>query len=389
MNDAESTERTRDGRGTTGGDPTTTTDDGPTAPRPRGRVRLEDVAAAAGVSRTSASRVMLGQGKVSEETRRRVLAVADELGYVTNVAASELASGGSSTVGLLLRDASNPAYGLLFTQLQRAAAEAGITLVSMTILHDENGRRQVASLHHLMGMRVAGLIVATGGVTSEQLEPFRNRIPIIRAGRPETSGRIHAVSYDEEDAGRRLAEHLLGLGHRRVVVQLARPEDSYPEHVRGTATARALEEGGATVHRLVYRPGADRIDEAIALVREDGATAITVPNDLRQLVLIRRLREAGLRTPEDVATTGCDGILPGVDLLGLTTVRIAVEEVADRTISHIARMIGVLPAGAGRPDAMGPDDPAGGPLVHERVPGTLLPGATAGPAPHPTGRTPA
>ena len=72
-------------------------------PRAQGRVRLEDVAAAAGVSRTSASRVMLGQGKVSEETRRRVLAVADELGYVTNVAASELASGGSSTVGLLLR----------------------------------------------------------------------------------------------------------------------------------------------------------------------------------------------------------------------------------------------------------------------------------------------
>lgn len=143
------------------------------------------------------------------------------------------------------------------------------------------------------------------------------------------------------------------------------------------------------MHRLVYRPGADRFDEAIALVREDGATAITVPNDLRQLVLIRRLREAGLRTPEDVATTGCDGILPGVDLLGLTTVRIAVEEVADRTIAHIARMIGVHPAGADRPDAPGPDDPAGGPLVHERVPGTLLICATAGPAPHPTGRTPA
>ena len=358
-------------------------------PRAQGRVRLEDVAAAAGVSRTSASRVMLGQGKVSEETRRRVLAVADELGYVTNVAASELASGGSSTVGLLLRDASNPAYGLLFTELQRAAAEAGITLVSMTILHDDRGRRQIASLHHLMGMRVAGLVVATGGVSSEQLEPFRDRIPIIRAGRPETSGRIHAVSYDEEDAGRRLAEHLLGLGHRQVAVQVARPEDSYPEFVRGTATARALEEGGATVHRQEYRPGWDRIDDAIDLVRRNSVTAITVPNDLRQLRLIRRLHEAGMRTPEDVATTGCDGIVPGVDLLGLTTMRIAVEDVAARTITHIARMIGLVGPGADAPAAApGPDDPAGGPVVHERVPGTLLVGRTAGPAPqHPTGRT--
>ncbi|MGO2361652.1 MAG: LacI family DNA-binding transcriptional regulator, partial [Brachybacterium tyrofermentans] len=140
-------------------------------PRPPGRVRLEDVAAAAGVSRTSASRVMLGQGKVSDRTRRRVLAVADELGYVTNVAASELASGGSSTVGLLLRDASNPAYGLLFSELQKAGHAAGVTLLSMTIKHDDQGRQQVASLHRLMGMRVAGLIVATGGVTSDQLEP--------------------------------------------------------------------------------------------------------------------------------------------------------------------------------------------------------------------------
>lgn len=380
------------------------TADRPAARRPElrtaSRVRLEDVAAAAGVSRTSASRAMLGQGKISEETRRRVLAAAEELGYVANVAASELASGGSRTVGLLLRDASNPAYGLLFTELQKAAAEAGITLVSMTILHDEHGRRQVASLHRLMGMRVAGLIVATGGVTSAQLEPFRDRIPIIRAGRPESSGRIHAVSYDEEDAARRLAQHLLELGHRRIAVQVARPEDSYPEFVRGTVTAQALEEGGAIVHRQEYRPGEDRIDEAIDLVRTDRISAITVPNDLRQLALIRRLHEAGLRTPEDVSTTGCDGILPGVDLLGLTTVRIAVEDVAARTIGHIARMIGLSdpdpaspggsPAAAGSAtadDPAGGDHPAGGPLVHERIPGRFLPGRTVGPAPTTTGRT--
>ncbi|WP_193103882.1 LacI family DNA-binding transcriptional regulator [Brachybacterium sp. FME24] len=371
----------------------------PASPEPRssGRVRLEDVAAAAGVSRTSASRVMLGQGKVSEETRRRVHAVAEELGYVTNVAASELASGGSSTVGLLLRDASNPAYGLLFTELQKAAHAAGVTLLSMTIKDDDQGRQQIASLHRLMGMRVAGLIVATGGVTSEQLEPFRSRLPIIRAGRPESSGRIHAVSYDEADAARHLAEHLLNLGHNAVAVQTARAVDSYPEFVRSSVMAEVLEERGATVHRLEYGPAGDAMKESVDLVRSGRVTAVMAPSDLRQLNLIRHLQAAGLRTPEDVATTGCDGILPGVDLLGLTTMRIAVENVAERTIANIARMIGV--AGTGHdargngetaergPEGPGPEDPAGGRVVHERLPGRFIQGRTAGP-PRTTGRKP-
>lgn len=358
-------------------------------PHPAGRIRLEDVAAAARVSRTSASRALLGQGKVSEETRRRILEVADELGYVANVAASELAAGGSSTVGLLLRDASNPAYGLLFTELQKAAHAAGVTLLTLTVQDDEQGRRQIASLHRLMGMRVAGLIVATGGVSSEQLEPFRRRLPIIRAGRPESSGRIHAVFYDEEDAARRLAEHLLELGHTELAVQTARAEDSYPEFVRSTVMAEVLESRGATVHRLEYQRGHDAMDESLELVRKGRVSAVMTPSDLRQLTLIRRLQAAGLRTPEDVATTGCDGILPGIDLLGLTTVRIAVEAVAARTISHLTRMIGhPSPGTAQDVTESGDDTPAGGDLVHERLPGTFIPGRTAG-APRPLERNPA
>ena len=345
-------------------------------PRPADRVRLEDVAAAAGVSRTSVSRVMLGQGKVSEQTRRRVLAIADELGYVTNVAASELASGGSSTVGLLLRDASNPAYGLLFSELQAAAHAAGITLLTMTIKHDDRGR--VWPAPSADGHGVAGLIVATGGI-SDQLEPFRDRIPIIRAGRPRAAD---ASTLSRTTRRMRPDDwQTLDLGHTEVAVQAARAEDSYPEYVRSTVMCQVLEGRGATVHRLEYRPGHDAMDESVDLVRRGRVSAVMVPSDLRQLTLIRRLQEAGMRTPEDVATTGCDGILPGIDLLGLSTMRIAVEDVAERTIAHIARMIG----GDGAQEVPRPDDPAGGRVVHERLPGRFIQGRTAGP-PRTTGR---
>ncbi|MBK5250501.1 MAG: LacI family DNA-binding transcriptional regulator [Actinomycetales bacterium] len=325
---------------------------------------MEDVAAEAGVSRTSVSRVMLGQGKVSEETRHRVRAAADRLGYVTNVMASELASGGSRTIGLLLRDAANPAYGLLFTELQKAAHAAGLTLISMTISADDRGRGQVASLHRLVGMRVAGLIVATGGVTSGQLEPFRARIPIMRAGRPETSAAIHAVSYDEEDNARQLAVHVAEQGHRHIAVLVTEEIESYPEFVRGTTMVSVLEERGCTVRRVSVRGAGDGVEKVVALAAAGEVSAIMAPSDPRQLVVLRALAAAGLRVPEDVSVSGCDGIMPGADLLGLTTVRLPVEELARRTVSHMADLIG--------------DEPPSG-VVSERLLGTLVPGRTVGP----------
>lgn len=331
----------------------------PPAP-PRGPT-MEDVAAAAGVSRSSVSRVFLGQGKVSDETRRRVFAVAERLGYVPNVMASELASRGSSVVGLLLRDAANPAYGLLFTKLQEAAHEAGITLISMTISSDPRGSRQIDSLHRLMGMRVAGLIVATGGVTSAQLEPFRARIPIIRAGRPEESGRIHAVSYDERESARALAAHVADQGHRAVAVVVTQEHASYPEYIRATNAAAELAARGVRIVPVPAAAVTDGVDEAVDLARRGEVTAVMCPSDLRALHLMRALAAVGLSVPGDVSVAGCDGILPGIDLLGLTSYRIGVERLAQRAIANIAALIGDRP-------------PQG--VVRELIAGQLLPGRT-------------
>ncbi len=332
--------------------------------KPR-ELTMVDVAKAAGVSRATVSRVLQDRGRFSPQTRALVLDAVDRLGYVPNVMASDLASRKNNTVGLLLRDAANPAYGLLFTELQNAAHQAGITLISMTITDDPTSVRQLDSLNRLIGMRVAGLIVATGSVAASQLAPFSQRLPILRAGRPEPAAAIHAVSYAEENNGRKLAEHVVGYRHRKVAVLITPEEQSYPEYIRGATMAKVLEESGATVTRLPVSGPEDGAADATALVTAGKATAVMCPTDRRQLAVMRAMKAAGLSVPADVSVSGCDGVLPGSDLLDLTTLRIPVERLAQRSIQNMAQLIAGEQPG----------------LIHEQLDGALVPGGTVGTAP--------
>jgi LacI family transcriptional regulator len=303
------------------------------------RVTISDVAAAAGVSRATATRALKGEGRFAPETQERILSEAERLGYVRNTMAAELAAGRTDTVGLMLRDASNPAYGLLFSRLQDEAHRRGLDLVTVTIGADEQGAKQVGALHRLLGMRVAGLIVATGGISAAQLEPFADQVPILRAGREEPSGRIHTAHYDDPAHGRMLATHVVSLGHRNVVVLAGSPEASYPEHLRALAMRDTLVAAGVAVTMISAGAApSDGVDEALKAVRA-GATAVMCASDYRQLAVMRALRAAGLSVPGDVSVTGCDGILPGADLLGLTTVRIPVEAVAAAAVETMQSLI--------------------------------------------------
>ncbi|MBT2484296.1 MULTISPECIES: LacI family DNA-binding transcriptional regulator [unclassified Microbacterium] len=331
------------------------------------RVTISDVAAAAGVSRATATRALKGEGRFASETRERILEVAARLGYVPNTMAAELAAGRTDTVGLMLRDASNPAYGLLFSRLQDEAHRRGLDLVTVTIGADEQGAKQVGALHRLLGMRVAGLIVATGGITSEQLAPFTDQVPILRAGRGEESGRIHSAHYDDAAHGRMLATHVLSLGHRRVVVLAGSPEASYPEHLRAQAMRETLIAAGASVTMISAGARPDEgVSEAMGAV-VSGDTAIMCASDYRQLAVMRAALAGGLDVPGDVSVTGCDGILPGADLLGLTTVRIPVESVAAAAVETMQDLLRAgVGAGAGA-----------GATVRRSFAGSLVVGSTA------------
>jgi len=138
------------------------------------------------------------------------------------------------------------------------------------------------------------------------------------------------------------------------------------ESLRGRVMSQRLEKHGVTVHRIpspTFGVLEEGIAEVMALYDAGTITAAMFPSDLRLLAFLSHARAAGVRVPEDLSVTGCDGVLPGVELLGITTVRIPVEQAAVRA----AAMQSML-AKPGRIK-----------VQHELLPGTLLPGRTLGP----------
>lgn len=331
---------------------------------------LADVARLAGVSPSSASRVFLGQKKVSEKTRRKVLEVADRLGYVPQSLSRRASLSGNRTIGLLLRDAANPAYGSLFSELHLAAAERGWELATMTVATGKHDDVQIESLHSLVGMQVAGLIVSTGDLPSSLLAPFLTQIPILRAGRPEPKNLIHAVSYDADDAGAVLAQRVLDLGHIRIAVIRTSKEISLPEWTRSQAMISTIRAAGLEPFIVDVENNTGE-GYVLPLVQSQAVTVVMCPTDLRQLNFLRLFNVHGLKVPEDVSVTGCDGILPGVDILGLTTYRWPVRRLARVAIDSIVSLIKRHGT---------PDNPRE--LINIKIPGELVPGRTlAAPAP--------
>jgi len=328
-------------------------------------VTMEMVAREAKVSRATVSRVLDGSAPVSLRARRSVEAAVARLGYVPNMMAQSLAARASGVVGLLIRDPRNPAYGLLHAEIQEHISAAGMQLITVVPGATETGVHERAALQRLLGMRVRGLMVATGVLSSDMLDPFVGVVPVVAVGRPESRDGIYAVSYDEEDNAAKLAHAVANHGHQRVSVVVP-TAIGRTEGLRGRLMAQVLRSRGVDVVELeaTGTSSSEHCETVIRLVREGRVTAAMFPTDVRMLWFIAGAQRAGLRVPADVSVTGCDGVLHGVDIMGLTTLRIPVEAVAARASAVMISMI---------------EQPGAVETQHERLQGELIMGTTLAP----------
>lgn len=180
---------------------------------------MADVAARAGVSHQTVSRVLNEHPNVRQETRERVLAAIEDLGYRRNRAARALATARSSTIGILTVGSAyfGPQSTILAVEV---AARAAGYFVSVSSLDGYGARSASLALDHLMDQGVDGVVVvAPLDDVTRVIADAEWRVPVVVIGTPahlEHTTAVRSVHVDQRLGAQRATEHLLGLGHRRI-----------------------------------------------------------------------------------------------------------------------------------------------------------------------------
>ncbi|MEU6356558.1 LacI family DNA-binding transcriptional regulator [Streptomyces sp. NPDC047072] len=269
--------------------------------------RSEDVARLAGVSRKTVSRVLNNEPHVSEKSRGRVLAAAEELGYRLNHAARALASGRTRSIGVVALGTAGYGTASLLVGIEQAVRDAGYAL---RVVNTPDGDPQgiAGALQSLLEQGVDGIVVSVPIVEGEV--PLGVDVPVLFVGAPPafSAARTLTVGVGARQLARAATEHLLDLGHT-TVHHLAGPRRWYATKDRIEGWQAALAARGAHEPPLLNGDwsAASGYAAGRALASDSAVTAVFVAGDEMAIGLIHGLREAGCRVPEDVSVVGFDG----------------------------------------------------------------------------------
>jgi DNA-binding LacI/PurR family transcriptional regulator len=285
---------------------------------------MADVAAAAGVSHQTVSRVLNGHPSVRPDTRQRVLAAIDQLGYRRNPAARALVTHQSNTLGVVVVDPrlSGPSGALLGIE---AAARSRGYWVSVAGLASSLGAGMGDVISHFMDQGVDGIVVIAPSQASLDLAMgAAGSVPLVLVTVGEVPEGTVTADVDQMTGIRQLVTLLRGFGHRRIG-HAAGPPDHLHAQARERAWREALAEAGLEPGPRVQADwtAASGYEAAMGfLAAGDLPTAIVAANDLVALGLLRAFHEAGVDVPGRVSVTGFDDI-PGADhaIPPLTTIR--------------------------------------------------------------------
>jgi DNA-binding LacI/PurR family transcriptional regulator len=280
-------------------------------------VTQKEIAKTAGVSQTVVSFVLNNSYGVtiSEDTRQRVLEIANELGYVPQVAAQNLVRGHSSNIGLVLiyphyQVLRDPFIPNVMTGIGRVSRSQGYRLLVEHI----NRMEDIGKIRSLLkGKEIAGLVISNFQAAADVIRPlFEEGYPIVLLQR-DSSGfaDINSVSIDHLGGVRKLTEHLLNLGHRTIACIGYTTAGDAQVARRFGMFRQVVEAAGSKVEARYVRYGSfdpeSGYDAMKSLLEERPLpTAVYGMNDLMALGAIRAIHEAGLRIPDDIAVVGYD-----------------------------------------------------------------------------------
>ncbi len=290
---------------------------------------LRDVAEAAGVHAATASRALnpATRGLVNAETARRVIKVAETLGYRPNPIARGLKTSKSGTIGLVIPDLTNPLFPPIVRGIEDVLEPAGFS--GLIVNTDNDPRRERAQIELLRSRQVEGLIVATALVNHPLMEQLhREGVVMVMVNRRPDGVDVPSITPDDAAGVALSVRHLADLGHRRIAHIAGPPETSTgitrARSFRTTVRDLGLDEDPALITTTTQWSEAAGAEGLRRLLNADlGFTAIVAGNDLIALGCYDVFSERGISCPEDLSVVGFND-MPFLDKLKPPLTSIAV-----------------------------------------------------------------
>lgn len=300
---------------------------------------LSDVAAAAGVSHMTVSRVINGTGIVRPATQARVQAAIEELGYRPNAAARALATGRTATLGVVTLDSTLYGPASTLYGIERAAREAGFA-ISVASVGGHDGGSIAEAIETLKRQAVEGIVVIAPHVaTTKALKYAPNDIPLVAVSGVDAP--VPTVAVDQFGGARLATEHLLSLGHE-TVWHVAGPSDWLEAGERERGWRETLKQHGIRPPRVTRGDWSPRsgYEAGRSLAKEANLGAVFVANDQMALGLLRAFAEAGIKVPADVHVVGFDDV-PEAEFFSppLTTIRQDFAATGRHTFALLAELM--------------------------------------------------
>lgn len=274
-------------------------------------ITIKDIAALAGVSKTTVSKIINNKDdSISKPTRDKVLKIMKEQNYVPNKLAQSLVTKRTKTIGLLIPDIRNP----FFTDISRGAEDfarkEGYNIIFCST--DEDYEREAECVSMLCEKMIDGIIFTPSSVTSHEENRYNDLdIPMVLVDKNiESSNAKGIVKVDNKNGTYEATKHLIKQGHKDILY-LSGPlkNDISKERLQGYI--RALEKNNLSVKKENIVEGKYRYEWAYNFIKnleEIKCTAICCANDLMAIGAIQALREKKFKIPEDISIVGFDDI---------------------------------------------------------------------------------
>ena len=310
------------------------------------RTTILDICRASGYAKSTVSAALNGGKGVGDKARRKILTIAKEMDYTPNELARSISSKSYNTIGVIIRDITNPFYAKVCRALEEMADRQGYTILICNT--DENPQKVGKAIRTMIGRCVAGIVLDVA-VLDEFIESFlrENRVPCVVFGR--SCEFADSVEADDQTGLDQAVELLLANGHKKIAYIGPGAENMYSVR-RYSAIRRRLESKDVQFSEIHCKSIVNNIEAGYEAVINGfsalDCTAVIAYNDMTAVGIMRAFAEKGLSVPKDISIVGFDDIetiafpLTTVNIpeyeMGMSAMELLLERIKGRKeIRHI------------------------------------------------------